>query len=306
MIDRRQPTGRRNNHAKGKLRKGVCENHQYENPDTGEVGDCPKCSSGELQRVNVERLSDFKCDVCGGRLKVVKASFPWIALLIAIVILCVGLLCWWFFTTDGKEPLPPPYIKVEKIVPTPNSLNLNVGDTSMINIEVIPENAYDTSMIWESSNPNVVEVLDGLILSRGEGDATITIKSNDGNADTAVFVKVKQFPILPPDPKPIPEPIPLPDVKIPENVESALNLLINRTYSTDLKLKAIPNIISKFFVPSAEVMIYGESGSAFGPENIESCLTRLALSRRIRRIDIVEETYSGGKITSIGIQEINK
>lgn len=57
---------------KGNIKHGVCENHQYYNPDTGETGDCPKCASGEVQAVNVQKLSDFKCSVCGEKLTLVK------------------------------------------------------------------------------------------------------------------------------------------------------------------------------------------------------------------------------------------
>ena len=62
--------------AKGNIKTGICENHNYTNPDTGETGDCPKCASGERQSVNVQRLSDFRCQVCGGKLTPVKTSLP--------------------------------------------------------------------------------------------------------------------------------------------------------------------------------------------------------------------------------------
>lgn len=52
----------------GNIKKGICQNHSYLNPDTGETGDCPKCASGEVISVNVQRLSDFRCPVCEGKL----------------------------------------------------------------------------------------------------------------------------------------------------------------------------------------------------------------------------------------------
>ncbi len=58
----------------GNIKRGVCQNHSYLNPDTGETGDCPKCASGEVQSVNVQRLSDFKCSVCGAKLTPVKSG----------------------------------------------------------------------------------------------------------------------------------------------------------------------------------------------------------------------------------------
>lgn len=76
----------------GNIKRGVCENHSYLNPDTGETGDCPKCASGEVQSVNVQRLSDFKCSVCGSKLKPVKSGPPikLIAIIAAIVVVLGG------------------------------------------------------------------------------------------------------------------------------------------------------------------------------------------------------------------------
>ena len=76
---------RRRPAAKGNIKVGICENHQYLNPDTGETGDCPKCASGEHLKVNVQRLSDFRCPVCGGKLTPVKQGPPlkWIGIGVA-------------------------------------------------------------------------------------------------------------------------------------------------------------------------------------------------------------------------------
>lgn len=87
---------RRRPAAKGNIKTGICENHQYLNPDTGETGDCPKCASGEHLKVNVQRLSDFRCPVCGGKLTPVKQGPPlkWIGIGVgaaAVVALVVAL-----------------------------------------------------------------------------------------------------------------------------------------------------------------------------------------------------------------------
>lgn len=58
----------------GNIKKGICQNHSYLNPDTGETGDCPKCASGEVMSVKVQKLSDFRCPVCEGKLTLVKES----------------------------------------------------------------------------------------------------------------------------------------------------------------------------------------------------------------------------------------
>lgn len=82
----------------GNIKRGVCQNHNYLNPDTGETGDCPKCASGEIQSVNVQRLSDFRCSVCGSKLVPVKKGAP--TKLIATVVGAVALVIAAFFITS--------------------------------------------------------------------------------------------------------------------------------------------------------------------------------------------------------------
>lgn len=118
MTNTRMNSGRRRP-SNVKLRKGICDNHQFENPDTGEVGDCPACASGKVISVNVERLSDFKCPECGGRLKPApKAPLPLKPIIIGLIV--VALLIGLFFAlrplwTEDKAPVEP----VPRIKPIP-------------------------------------------------------------------------------------------------------------------------------------------------------------------------------------------
>lgn len=93
------------------IKKGICQNHKYYNPDTGETGDCPKCASGEVQFVNVQRLSDFKCDVCGSKLLQVKdgPSKKLIGIIAVVVVLAIAILGFslGWFGSSSEEPAAP-------------------------------------------------------------------------------------------------------------------------------------------------------------------------------------------------------
>lgn len=186
--------------TQGKLRKGVCENHQYSNPDTGEVGDCPGCASGKIQAVNVQRLSDFKCDVCGGRLTPIKTSFPTkIISFIICGLIVIGALvsCLvWFIKKDSDITPLPPKISVEKIIVPKAEYTLNIGDSTKIMTKIIPSEATDTTLIWTTMNPDIISVSNGLIKAISKGLATITISSNDGNTSTIILVNVTQKKVL--------------------------------------------------------------------------------------------------------------
>ena len=163
--------------AKGKIKKGICQNHSYLNPDTGETGDCPKCASGEIQSVNVQRLSDFKCAQCGSRLT--PASSPINVkkiLMIAIPVLAIACAVPFFMTskdaTKSEETIAKPAIGV-----APIAVADTVGNTVSLVATVIPETA---PVRWASSDDNVAAVdNNGTVTLLKKGEATITAAIND-------------------------------------------------------------------------------------------------------------------------------
>lgn len=94
----RPPTG-------GNIKQGICRNTEYLDPDKGTTGPCPKCASGEIQKVNVQRLSDFKCSVCGSKLEPVKAGMPkWLIPACIALVLIIGCGIFWAINSDTPAP----------------------------------------------------------------------------------------------------------------------------------------------------------------------------------------------------------
>lgn len=122
-------TPNRGRAPKGKMKTGICENHNYFNPKTDETGDCPKCASGEHITVEVKRLSDFRCPVCDGNLTPIKegpGKWVWIAIAIAVVAVAVIILCISIPSGEEETGTSPteqvtqaPVDSVEKAVETP-------------------------------------------------------------------------------------------------------------------------------------------------------------------------------------------
>ena len=68
---------------------------------------------------------------------------------------------------------------------------LNVGDTLQLNETVLPENADNKDVTWESSNDAVASVSDdGLVTANGAGDATITVTTVDGGKEATCEIHV--------------------------------------------------------------------------------------------------------------------
>lgn len=68
---------------------------------------------------------------------------------------------------------------------TTNSINLNVGATSKINVTYAPSDATNKSFIWTTSNSNIATVdRSGNVKGVSPGSATITCKSSNGKTST--------------------------------------------------------------------------------------------------------------------------
>ncbi len=77
-----------------------------------------------------------------------------------------------------------------------DSLMLEQGDVYKLKGGVLPANAIDTSVIWESSNPDCVSVSDGLLTALTPGSAAITVTSVSGG-----FMKQCLLTVIPYKPK---------------------------------------------------------------------------------------------------------
>lgn len=85
------------------------------------------------------------------------------------------------------------FIKVNKITPQNKYLYLERYETEHIVYSVYPKNATNTDVSFESSNTSVATVDNkGYVYGKKRGNATITIQSDDGGANTTVKVYVSE------------------------------------------------------------------------------------------------------------------
>lgn len=71
-----------------------------------------------------------------------------------------------------------------------SSLSLGINDTNTLNATVLPSNATNKSVTWSTSNANVATVSGGLVTAVSQGNATITVRTNDGNYTATCAVNV--------------------------------------------------------------------------------------------------------------------
>lgn len=84
-------------------------------------------------------------------------------------------------------------VSVTEVGLNKTSTTLIEGETETLDATVMPENATDKSVVWESGNESVATVSqEGLVTAVGEGKATITVKTNDGGFSASCEVTVKK------------------------------------------------------------------------------------------------------------------
>ena len=86
-------------------------------------------------------------------------------------------------------------IEISSISLNSNSKELTVGESFQLTTTINPNNATIRNISWESSNKNIVNVVNGKITAIKEGSATITAKSLNGKKATCL-VKVKSNEVM--------------------------------------------------------------------------------------------------------------
>lgn len=91
------------------------------------------------------------------------------------------------FTSCEKKDVT---VAVTGIEVTPASVELKPGDTQVLKVSVLPENATDKTYTLSSSDESVATVADDVVTAVADGSAVITAVAADGTHKASVTVKV--------------------------------------------------------------------------------------------------------------------
>lgn len=93
-----------------------------------------------------------------------------------------------------KIDTTPPDIPVQSVTLNKNVLILNVGDKAELSVKVLPDNATDKKIIWQSSNQSVATVIEGIVSIIGAGQANITATVGGKTATCELIASINQKP----------------------------------------------------------------------------------------------------------------
>ena len=88
---------------------------------------------------------------------------------------------------DKKKNVPATSIALNKL-----SLTLEIGESETLVATVLPDNATDKTVMWESSNPSVATVNNGRVTAESAGTAKISVRTKDG-----YFMAICEVTVLP-------------------------------------------------------------------------------------------------------------
>lgn len=91
------------------------------------------------------------------------------------------------FTSCEKKNVT---VAVTGIEVTPTTVELKPGDTQVLTVSVLPENATDKTYTLSSSDESVATVTDDVVTAVADGSAVITAVAADGTHKASVTVKV--------------------------------------------------------------------------------------------------------------------
>lgn len=117
-----------------------------------------------------------------------------------IPLLCVALFFMALASCDPKpnEPNEPenPETKVVSVEVDPAMLVLEIGESQLLNADVSPAEADNTTVLWSSDNKGVatVDAISGEVTAIAEGSATITVTTADGGKTATCDVTVNPAP----------------------------------------------------------------------------------------------------------------
>ena len=181
-------------------------------------------------------------------------------------------------------------ISVDGISLDKNKLELGIGESSKLSAAISPANASNKKITWTSDNSGIAEVdQNGNVTGKAEGNAVITVTTEDGNKTATCTVKVEKgaILILSPDKK---------DIRI-KAVTSSGNITVIGCTQTELTGNSITE--TTLNATSDRVILKGDI------TNLSCCNNKLT-NLYVQGLNDLKELYcSGNQLTSLNVQGFN-
>ena len=182
------------------------------------------------------------------------------------------------------------FIHIESVSLDKNELELGIGESYALSAAISPANASNKKITWTSDNSGIAEVdQNGNVTGKAEGNAVITVTTEDGNKTATCTVKVEKgaILILSPDKK---------DIRI-KAVTSSGNITVIGCTQTELTSNSMT--ATTLNATSDRVILKGDI------INLSCCNNKLT-NLYVQGLNDLKELYcSGNQLTSLNVQGFN-
>ncbi|MGB4399413.1 MAG: Ig-like domain-containing protein, partial [Daejeonella sp.] len=104
-------------------------------------------------------------------------------IILFLAVICLNLSC-------QKDENSKPDLTLKMIKLSEETLNLIVGDSHTFKVSLTPVSATVPKFKWKSSNEEIVEVSEGKLLAKKDGEAIISVETEDGKITASCKVTV--------------------------------------------------------------------------------------------------------------------
>ncbi len=98
--------------------------------------------------------------------------------------------CFYFVTGDNTKPGGDTKIAVTGVKLDQDALTVNRGETAALTATVLPANATNQKLSWQTGDSKVATVSKGVVTGVGEGETTVTVTTQDGGYTAQCTVTV--------------------------------------------------------------------------------------------------------------------
>lgn len=98
--------------------------------------------------------------------------------------------CFYFVTGDNTKPGGDTKIAVTGVKLDRDALTVNRGETAALTATVLPANATNQKLTWQTDNSAIATVKNGTVTGIGEGETTVTVTTQDGGYTAQCTVTV--------------------------------------------------------------------------------------------------------------------
>lgn len=190
-------------------------------------------------------------------------------------------------------------VKVEEITLNEDKVVLTVGESFDLVASILPDNAFNKNVIWSSADNSIATVVNGKVTAMKAGSTVITVKSEDGRAQTSINVIVN--------------PLKVKEIKVNKEI---LNMTAGDTFdliavvypenASNKELKWSSTNTNVVTVENGKVTAIGAGSAMIRVESVDGGMAVAAINVSVIELGLPGDIDADGKINIVDLIHLRK